>query len=160
MKIDLSSSLFLGLPFLIGSITIIQSAINRKLADSVGLGKAVFVSNFITASLAFFLLILISRLPQLFPSFYLTKKSELSGMTYLWFLLPGLFGLLIVAGIPFSFFKIGAVETTIMLVSAQAITSVFWDFYFENIPLNSTRLISLFLAIASAVIMCLSRTTR
>lgn len=82
--------------------------------------------------------VLVLRLwPELFPAFYRLKGS-ISDFSP-WFLLPGLFGVIIVLFAPLAIFHLGAAQAFVLIVGAQMIVSLGWDLAFEGQAFSWTR---------------------
>lgn len=137
------------LPLALGAIGILQGALNRIMSNNIGMSWMLIIGNIITllVCLAFFLIV--KTQPQLFPDF--VKVKELSFKW--WYLIPGIFGFLFVAGLPLAIYKLGAVKVTVGMIAAQMMTSVFWDIYVEGIPFSVNKGVGIIFAIMSVVMI-------
>jgi bacterial/archaeal transporter family-2 protein len=73
----------------------------------------------------------------------------------LWWIIPGLCGLTLVAGLPWAVERIGALQTFVVLVAAQILFSIVWDQFAEGIAVTTPRVIGAALAIAGAAVTTL-----
>jgi transporter family-2 protein len=62
-----------------------------------------------------------------------------------------------VAGMPFAFYKLGAVKVTVLLIAAQMVTSVIWDYIIDGIGLNLYKVIGIIFAILSVTMITLAK---
>ncbi|MDC1174520.1 DMT family transporter [Bacteriovoracaceae bacterium] len=138
------------IPMLIGAIGILQGSINRQMSNEVGLSTALVFGNVITLviSIVFYYLVYIS--PNSYPSFFLPRS--ITNNFQWWYLLPGLFGFVIITALPYAIFKLGAVQVTLFLITAQIVTSCFWDVIVEKITVSPNKIIGIILAIMSVAI--------
>lgn len=139
------------IPFILGMVGILQGAFYRRISDSIGLTHAVLIGNNFAMLLTIPIVYLIYKNPGWVPEFF-HFKSPLPQLKW-WYLVPGFFGILIVFGLPLAISKVGAVKSTVMIIVAQIMTSVIWDLLFEKIPLQSTKVIGMILALVSAFLM-------
>lgn len=145
----------ISLAFTLGSIAVLQGTINRQVSGAWGLAPAVILNNCVTfiVGLAFFFVV--KFYPQWFPVFF-RSKDTLSGFSW-HFLLPGVFGVCIVAGMPFAISKIGAVNVFVVVVCAQMITSLVWDQFVEGIPMSWPRVAGALFAIIGVMLLRFGR---
>ena len=129
------NSLLQFIPAVLGGLTVLQAGLNRKIAQSWGLPAAVLINSTV-------LLILAGTL------FFigLNTKTELLqthidlNRVHWWYVLPGIMGLCLVFGGPWSIHNWGAVHTFLLLVAGQLLFSLFWDFHVENMPFSWMRI--------------------
>ncbi|MCY4523756.1 MAG: DMT family transporter [Halobacteriovoraceae bacterium] len=127
----------------LGIISIFQAGFNRQMASHIGVVQAVFLGNFITMIIALAVFLCAKQYPHWFSEFFQARSSfEFKW----WYSLPGIFGFFIVLGFPFAIYKVGAVKATILLVTAQMMTSFFWDMSVEKIPLTGYKILGLLFA--------------
>jgi len=81
----------------------------------------------------------------------LQSGARASELRFYWFL-PGVFGFLLVAGLPWAAHHVGTLRVFVGVVAAQMITSLAWDHFAESIPVTATRITGALLAIASVVL--------
>ena len=139
------------LTLFLGAVGIFQGGLNRQMASHMGVVQAVFLGNLITTSIAFAIFMWARHNPSFFPVFF-QIKSPLLALKW-WYVFPGIFGFCVVAGLPFVIYKIGAVKVTILLIVAQMIASIFWDLTVEKIPLTFLKVLGLFLAGLSVLLV-------
>ena len=144
------------IPFTLGVIGILQGGLNRQISNSIGVAQATLISNIVTVIICVAFYFLVKSAPHLFPEFFRIKAPIL---TYQWwYIFPAIFGFMIVAGLPFAISEIGAVRVTILLIAAQMLTGVMWDFFIEDITLSPTKVLGMLLALASVLLITLDKT--
>lgn len=136
---------------MVGIIAVFQGTINRLVSEDLGLSKAVHLNNIVVFIIGILFFYVVRFFPQWFPAFIRPKDGW--GHLSWWYIIPGLCGFAIVAGVPYAISKLGALRVFIVIVAAQVITSIIWDYYKEGIPVTSTRLIASVLAILSVIIV-------
>ncbi len=143
-------SLKLLVPWVIGIVSVLQAALNRRIATSWGLIPAALLnaSIFLLLAVVCYLWARTGRGP--FADW--TLPLSLREMKWFW-LLPGFFGLLIVLGLPWSIARVGALTTFIVLVASQMMASAMWDRWVEGLPMSGTRLFGALLAIVGAALV-------
>ena len=143
------------LPLLIGCFGILQGALNRQVATTVGVAQAALITNIGTVIICIGFYFLAKSFSSIFPELFQIKAPI---TTYKWwYILPPVFGFMIVAGIPFAIDKLGAVKVTVGLIAAQMVTSILWDILVEGINLNLMKIIGVFFAFLSVVFITLSK---
>lgn len=131
-------------PTLLGAFTVIQAGLNRKVGAVWGLPIAVLLNALVLTTGAAVLV-------------FLSKNDfEFKQMQW-WFVLPGLLGLGLVFGGPWCVQRLGAVNTFVLLVSAQLLVSVIWDIQVEQRSIHWARLAGLGLAWVGAVLASVAR---
>ena len=138
------------LPFILGAVAVLQGALNRVVAQSWGLTPTIVLNNFVIITMGFLFYISVKFYPQFFPDNFRDKAGFTSFSWY--YLLPGLCGLALVAGIPFAIGQIGAANVFIGIVCAQMITSLIWDQLKEGIALSWPRLLGAILTIVGVFV--------
>jgi transporter family-2 protein len=143
------------LPLFIGCFGILQGAVNRQIATTIGVTQATLITNIGSALLCIFFYFITKSFSSLFPEFFHIKAPI---TTYKWwYIFPPIFGFVIVAGIPLAIAKLGAVKVTVGLIAAQMITSIVWDIMVEDISLNLMKSIGIFFAFLSVTFITLSK---
>jgi transporter family-2 protein len=142
-----SMKLLVFLPILIGLASVLQGALNRKVAAVWGLTPAL---AFNTAVLSVALLVY-GLWERAHPEAAFIRGSGFSwsGLRW-WYFLPGLFGLVLILGIPFGISRLGAASVFVGIVAAQIVGSLAWDVAFEAKPLTLLRAGGAALAIVGA----------
>lgn len=137
------------LPVLLGAIGIIQGGLNRTMSNQIGLSWMLILGNVITLVICIALFFFVKASPNLFPDF--VKVRELTFKW--WYVIPGIFGFIFLAGLPLAIYKIGAVKATVGMIAAQMVTSVFWDIYIEGIPFSVNKGVGILFAIMSVIMI-------
>ena len=141
-------------PALLGVLSVLQMGFNKKISQAWGLPSAVLLNAsvlLISATIVFFA-VLKSQ-----PEADLWKIHIDWAEAKWWFVLPGLMGLVLVLGGPWAVAKWGALNTFIVLVGAQLITSLLWDLKVEGLELNWQRIAGVALAWAGVFLATLAR---
>jgi len=139
------------LPIIIGTIGILQGALNKEMAIEIGVGQTVLIGMTLTFFFGIAFYLLVKFFPENFNTIY-HLKAPLTTWKW-WYFVPGILGLLIVALFPEAIYELGAVKTTVLLVAAQMIFSVFWDITIEKLPINPFKWIGMAFAFLSVVFM-------
>lgn len=141
-------------PLLAGALGVLQNAVNRKLADSLGLPFALVVNSLVllAASCALYFA-LRSWPPESLPEIFRPRANW--GAPSLPHLLPGLFGFTIITVLPWAIQRVGATRVFIGIVVAQLAVSLLWDVFAENLALSPTRIAGAALALAGALVASL-----
>ena len=137
-------------PFTLGCLAVLQVALNKRIAGVMGLTQAVILNAFVllVVALAFWLMARGSR-EQLGE--WLVGSGG-PGDFQLWWVIPGLCGLTLVAGMPWAAARIGALQTFVLMVAAQMVFSILWDHFAEDLPVTLPRVVGAGLAIAGAAV--------
>lgn len=143
------------LPIGLGVIGILQGAINRQVSTYIGVAQATLITNVVTVFLCMALYLYTKNYAETMPSIF-QIKAPLTTYKW-WFIFPPIFGVLIVAGMPYAIFELGAVKVTVGLIAAQMVTSVLWDIYVEDINLNLMKIAGIVFAFISVVFITLSK---
>lgn len=128
----------------LGLAAVLQGGINRYASARWGLTPIILLNNLVIFIAGIALFFLVRARPALFPDFF--RSRGVTDFSW-WYLLPGLFGLCLVAGIPFVMSKIGALRVFVGIVAGQMIFGLLWDFFVEGIPMNNTRIIGALLTL-------------
>jgi bacterial/archaeal transporter family-2 protein len=141
---------YVGLAIVLGVVAVIQAAINRQIALRWGLAPAATLNTGIaTVAAAIFLGSFVALGGA---SFALQSSVRLADFRWYW-VLPGIFGFLLVAGIPWAVHHVGALRVFVGIVAAQMVASVVLDHFAEGIPLTTTRGAGALLAVASVLLV-------
>ena len=153
--IKLATLISLLVPFTLGVIGILQGGLNRQISNSIGVAQATLISNVVTVLICIGFYFLVKSFPQLMPEFFRVKAPI---TTYQWwYIFPAIFGFMIVAGLPYAIAEIGAVRVIILLVAAQMLTGVAWDFWVENIHLTPQKFLGMIAAMISVLLITLDK---
>jgi len=139
------------LPLMIGAFGVLQNTLNKKLAGTMGLPMALVINNIVLliSALLFFFFI---RLPgeDRVPEIFRTKLTE--SFWNVQYLVPGLLGFFIIVTAPWSIEKVGATKVFVMIIVAQVVTSLAWDYWVESSPMPPLRLAGALIAAIGAFI--------
>lgn len=69
-----------------------------------------------------------------------------------WYLLPGLMGLSLVWGVPMAIRNVGAQSTFVLLISAQLLASLIWDWRVEELAISPAKIIGCVIVWAGALL--------
>jgi transporter family-2 protein len=142
-------------PALIGIAVVVQAGINRQISTGWGLVPATLLNAFSTLLGAAILFWIAWKIPSVLPEGFGMSGSvgEVFAKHSLWkLLLPGLLGLLIVILGPWGVSKFGAVQTFILVISAQLLSSLAWDMWVENLPVSRARLVGIALTWVGVIV--------
>lgn len=143
------------LPLIIGCVGILQGALNRQIATTIGVAQASLITNIGTVIICIFFYFMAKYFSDVFPELF-QIKAPLTTYKW-WYIFPPFFGFLIVAGIPFAIDKLGAVKVTVGLIAAQMVTSIIWDIMVADIGLNLMKVIGIVFAFLSVTFITLSK---
>lgn len=148
-------SLALLIPLFLGTITILQGAINKQVAGKLGVIQTALIGNAATLIICIIAYFWARQNEESLPPI-LKIKMPLTTYEW-WYIFPAIFGFFIVAGMPLAISKLGAVKVTVGLVAAQMITSSLWDIFVESTPLNWQKALGILLALSSVLVIQLSK---
>ncbi|GHG66263.1 DMT family transporter [Comamonas sp. JC664] len=137
-------------PMLCGLAVVAQAGLNRRFAGQWGLMSAVLVNMVVATVATFAVYMAVRTVPGLWPE-AAAGQGRLSGFTP-WHLLPGLCGVVIVLGMPWAMSRLGAVQSALLLMAAQLITSLVWDAMVEGRPATFPRVLGSGVAFMGAAI--------
>lgn len=137
------------IPIVLGLAAVLQSGLNRNISQHFGLLKTTFINACVF--LAATALILAFSMMMKSQNQLLELKGTMSEFR-LWHILPALFGVALVIGLPYSFIKIGAAQTFILVIGAQLLSSALWDQWVEDIPITMTKLLGLSIAFVGVIV--------
>ncbi len=136
------------IPLALGCCTVLQAGLNRKVTAAWSLPAAVFFNACVFLVFAgglYFVAAARSSAP-------LWDVRELSW----WFVLPGIFGFFLVMGGPWAVARLGAAQTFVLIVCAQLVASLIWDWQVAAIAPTAQRFAGIALAVLGTVLACLS----
>lgn len=142
---------FLMIPLTIGAVTVLQGVLNRQMGNVMGLSSAVLVNAAVVMVFSVALYLMAQQTPDALPEFF--RGAFRPGQLTWWMILPGLFGFMIIAGIPLAISKLGAARVFVAMVAAQMLTSMAWDTLVDHKPLSWTRVLGVALAIVSVLLV-------
>ncbi len=146
---------FLIVPVVVGIAAVVQSGLNRQIGQRWGLAGSVALTSAVLFAAAVLLLAVSRWAPSRLPGFFNAPPGEKS--FELWFLIPGLLGLVIVAGFPWAIHRAGATLTFVVAIAVQMMVSLAWDIAVEGQPFSWVKAAGAVLAIAGAGVTTLGR---
>ena len=146
-------SWFLAVPLLVGTIIVLQGTLNRQLGAVMGLGTAVLLNAAVVMAAAVVFFLSVRSAPDSFPELF--RGSYAPGTFSPWMLLPGVFGFLIIAGVPWAISRLGAARVFVAVVVAQLVVSLLWDGLTGAAPISWQRVVGAGLAIAGVALASL-----
>ena len=141
------------IPIAVGFAGILQGGVNRNMSEDIGLAHSILIGNIIIVGYSLLLYFLVQKSPENYPSF-MHVKAAITSFKW-WYIFPSIFGFIIVAGIPYGIYKLGAVKVTVVIVAAQMIASVLWDIFIEKAPINLFKSLGLLFAGVSVALTLL-----
>jgi uncharacterized membrane protein YdcZ (DUF606 family) len=151
MWIGLILAAFLGL------MSVLQGGLNRLISQKMGLHITLITNAIIFLAVPLIVFILKSF-------FFSEHKSLTSQQLWIlwisqhqwWWYFPGVFGVILVFGIPIQFEKYGALSTMVGLISAQLIGGFFWDYWIEEKNFNLWHMLACTLILVSCVLITIA----
>lgn len=133
--------------FGLGTVAVLQAALNRRIAASFGLAPAIALNAVVVLFAAGCFLFAANRgwINAMGP------ETSLREIQWTW-LIPGFFGFAIIAGLPWAIARIGALNVFVTVVAAQMTVSTAWDAVVEGVELSWTRIVGGLLAVAGAIL--------
>jgi len=141
---------YVAVAVLLGFVAVLQVTINRHIALRWGLAGAVLL-NALVLTLGAITFFAVTRARGVY-GFVLREGAVLSDARW-WWALPGLFGLSLVALLPWAANQIGFQRVFVGLVAAQMVGSLLWDLFVERIPVTVPRGFGAVLAVASVALV-------
>ncbi|MEM6955132.1 MAG: DMT family transporter [Myxococcota bacterium] len=136
----------------LGSMAVLQAALNRRIATAWGLAPAILLNGIVVLVLC--------------GAFYgaarrgwidaVAEGASVGSMSLTW-LLPGVFGFLLITGLPWAVGQIGATRVFVGVVFAQMATSLIWDRLVESIALTPSRILGAVLCAAGVALAASGR---
>ena len=135
------------LPLILGTFIVLQGAFNRRISAENDLASTVLLNSsvLLAASVVFYLVARASQ-PEGGPG--------TTGFGFrAWYILPGLLGFGIVAGVPWGIERFGALKVFVGLIAAQLVASLAWDAAIELRPVTLVRAGGSLIAFLSAALV-------
>ncbi len=129
----------------LGFAAVLQGGLNRQIAMKWGITSAILLNCVVIFALSSIFFVMVKFFPQLFPTELRIK--EFLGPFSWWFVLPGFFGLCLVAGIPLLIAEIGALRLFVGLVTGQIVGGFLWDLSQEGFSVTPARIGGAILAV-------------
>ena len=139
--------------FVLGGLAVLQVGLNKRIGGVMGLTQAVILNAgvLLVVAIAFFVY---ARLTRAEWGGWLSGSGGIADFQW-WWVIPGMCGLTLVAGMPWAMQRIGALQTFVVLVAAQMLFSILWDQFAEGVAISAPRVIGATLAIAGAAVTTL-----
>lgn len=143
-------NLALLVPFALGCFAVLQVALNKRIAASMGLTQAVILNAGVLLVVAVVFWLYARGARQDFGEWM--SGSGGFGDFKLWWIIPGLCGLTLVAGLPWAVQRVGALQAFVVLVAAQMVFGIVWDHVVDGITVTVPRVAGAGLAIVGAMV--------
>lgn len=108
----------------IGMMAVLQGGLNRQISGKYGLSTAFLINSLVFLVIA--------------GTYWFLSASARAGNDSFkmewWYIFPGIFGAMLVFGIPWAIPQIGALKVFLCLVGGQMIMSLLWDTFIEKRP--------------------------
>ncbi len=140
--------LFSFLPFLLGVAAVLQGGLNRQISGTLGLPQAALFNTLVLLGAVGALLAWARLHPEALPPLFQLRPGWAQFRT--WWVLPGLCGFALVAGIPWAISRLGAFPVFLGILGGQLVMSLAWDALVEHRPLTLIRLAGAGLALLGA----------
>lgn len=136
-------------PVLVGVAVVLQGGFNRQVSAQWGLANTVLVNGIVFLVISVGLWALVKLRPGLLGAEFLPPPT--SGPVALWrVILPGIFGVVIVTGLPWAIARLGALGAILILLVTQLALSLIWDAVVEGVPIHPARVGGAVLALVGA----------
>ena len=136
-------------PVVVGLAVVLQGGFNRQVSTQWGLATTVFVNGIVFLVVSLILWGAMKLRPEMLPREFLPAASP--GSVAAWrVILPGIFGVVIVTGLPWAIARMGALGAILILLVTQLAVSMVWDLVVEDVPVQPMRVIGAVLALAGA----------
>lgn len=143
----------LVVPFLLGFAAVLQVALNKRIAGVMGLTQAVILNAGVLLVVAVVFWLFARGAREGYGEWLVGSGGP--GDFQLWWIVPGLCGLTLVAGMPWAAQRIGALQVFVVLVAAQMLFSIVWDHFVEDVAVTVPRVAGASLAVAGAFVTTL-----
>lgn len=139
---------------LAGAFGVLQNTLNKQFATSLGLAWTILINGIVlcVCGVAFFFALRFAPAESL-PEIFRPLPGARGLRAY--DVLPGIFGFLIIASLPWVIERQGATRVFIAIIAAQLITSMFWDLLVEGSAVSGWRAAGAGLALAGALVAVL-----
>ena len=143
--------LLYSLPIAIGFAAVVQGGLNQDIMKRWGIAGAVLLSNLQVLIWSLGLWLIARYATTLLSNAWRPTQESLD--FYWWYLIPGLCGIFIVAGIPIAIDKLGAGKTFMAILLAQIIGGVIWDYFAAGKGISARQVAGIFVAAGGAYLM-------
>ena len=136
-------------PVIVGLAVVLQGGFNRQVSQQWGLATTVFVNGIVFLVVSLILWGAMKLRPGVLPREFLPPAD--GGAVAAWrVILPGVFGVVIVTGLPWAIARLGALGAILILLVTQLVVSMIWDAAVEGVPIQPVRVIGVCLAAIGA----------
>lgn len=135
------------LPLLVGVVAVFQPMLNRVILDTKGLSFAAWINSVVLLVIATLAVLVTYFFSEQMPEF---MRPKMGTEWHWWFIVPGIFGYIIVFFLPLSMRSLGAFVTIVALLLGQLITSFLYDTLVYGKPITTARAFGLILTLAGA----------
>ena len=136
-------------PVVVGLAVVLQGGFNRQVSAHWGLATTVLVNGIVFLVVSLLLWGAMKLRPDFLPREFL--PPEQGGAVAVWrVILPGVFGVVIVTGLPWAITRMGALGAVLVLLVTQLVVSMVWDAVVEGVPVQPLRVVGAALALAGA----------
>jgi transporter family-2 protein len=133
----------------VGLAVVLQGGFNRQVSTQWGLATTVFVNGIVFLVVSLALWGAMKLRPGVLPREFLPPENP--GAVAVWrVILPGVFGVVIVTGLPWAIARMGALGAILVLLVTQLVVSMIWDSTVEGVPIQPMRVMGAGLALAGA----------
>ncbi|MEQ1724003.1 MAG: DMT family transporter [Pseudobdellovibrio sp.] len=124
----------------IGMMAVLQGGLNRQISGKYGLHVAFLINSLV------FLVIAGSYW------FFSSRTATADFKMEWWYIFPGIFGAMLVFGIPWAIPQIGALRVFLCLVGGQMVMSLLWDSFIEKRPPDLQTLVGTMLTLSGLAV--------
>jgi transporter family-2 protein len=136
-------------PVIVGLAVVLQGGFNRQVSAHWGLATTVLVNGIVFLVVSLLLWGAMKLRPGFLPRDFLPPED--GGAVAAWrVILPGLFGVVIVTGLPWAITRMGALGAILVVLVTQLVVSMIWDAVVEGVPVQPLRVVGAVLALAGA----------
>ena len=135
-------------------MSVLQTTHNRHIADTLGLAGALLLNVCVMLGVTGILYILARQqnASRWMPEIFVAKAPLLAQFRwiYVW---PGLCGLAVIIGLPYSLLYLSAAQVFVLFVGMQLLASLIWDVCVQRLPVTGTTLCAAGLTLTGMVMV-------
>lgn len=140
---------------IVGAVGVVQGAFNKNISGEIGIAQTAVVGSIVTLLSAVIFYVVVKASPDLMPE-YFRIKAPFTHYKW-WFPIPAICGFIFIAALPVAFANLGAVKASIVMIAAQMIVSVAWDYFIDGVEVNLMKLGGILLAFGSVVMISFAK---
>ena len=131
---------FVLVPLVLGIMSVLQNTFNRHMSGQWGLAGVILVNVLVMLLVSVVLVFCAAQVtpPPWLPEVFVAKGS-LWRQLRLMHLVPGLFGLAVITGLPLAMTRLSTAEVFVVFMGTQMLTSLAWDCAVARLPLTSFK---------------------